>query len=126
MLDNLMVWIRTLDEAGTFLTHEEAVRAHDAGRANLLRYQALAEDAFAANQSLWKLRPKTHYLSHAIEQLTESYENPVCLDLFSWEDFVGKIKRIASKTHRATAHLRVVQRWLLIMSSRWAQRRGCT
>ena len=126
MLHYLMVWIRTLDEADMFLTHEEAVRAQDAGRANLLCYQALAEDAAAANKSLWKLRPKMHYVAHTIEMLTETYENPATLDLFSWEDFVGKVKRVAAKTHRATASLRVVQRWMLLLTTRWHRRRHKT
>ena len=122
MLNTFVSFCSVLDSAGHWLTDEEASVAACAGRAHLVYYQALAEDAHAANLCLWKLRPKTHYLAHVIEELPKTFENPKYLDLFAWEDFVGRIKRIAAKTHRATSHLRTVQRWMLLVTSRWGQR----
>lgn len=122
MLRQFTLFVRTMDNAGQFLTEEEAATAQNAGRAHLVMYQALAEDAWENDVYLWKLRPKMHYVAHVIEELTETYENPACTDLFSWEDFVGKVKRVAAKTHRKTTSLRVVQRWMLVLMSRWTSR----
>ena len=123
LLTKFMTFCQILDRADLFLTDDQALRARCAGRDTLLLYQRLAEDSYSRSERMWKLRPKMHYFMHIIESLPTTFENPARADAFAWEDFMGRIKRIAAKTHRRSASLRVVQRWLLLLSQRWHQRR---
>ena len=73
----------------------------------------------AEHQPYFKVRPKLHYWAHHLDHTFETKENPARFDTFDWESFVGKIKRIVSKTHRLTASTRAVERYLLQCAVRW-------
>ena len=118
-IQSLVSFINGCARAGTLLTSEEAVQIRASGRIFPLLYQSLAEQAEASGACLWKVRPKLHYFAHVVEDVWTSRENPGRLDTFDWESFVGKIKKIASKTHRATVSKRTLQRYLLFLACRW-------
>jgi hypothetical protein len=96
-----------------------AARAAKHGRCFLKSYQLLATWALAASLPAWKLRPKLHYAAHLFDELVTCRENPRRLDLFDAEDYIGKMKKIASACHRLTASLRTVQRMIEFLSHRW-------
>ena len=97
MLHTFTAFFQILDSADIFLTDAQAQCATDAGRANLILYQYLAEDSFNRHEYMWKLRPKLHCFMHIIEGLSETHENPCKCDAFAWEDFVGRVKKMQGK-----------------------------
>ncbi|CAE7863872.1 unnamed protein product, partial [Symbiodinium necroappetens] len=70
-------------------------------QANYLYHSALnslATEAIDNGRLLWKLRPKFHKLDHiAYDQAARI--NPIVLSCYMDEDAVGKIKRMAMKSH---------------------------
>jgi hypothetical protein len=75
-------------------------------------------DAFD-HELLNEVRPKLHYFAHLLLELVVTFENPRRQDLFSAEDYIGKIKRIGSMCHRSVVGLRVVQRLSNLLCLRW-------
>ena len=102
-----------------FLPELMAARASKHGRCFLKCYQLLASHSLFHGKTAWKLRPKLHYAAHLFEELLTTRENPRRLDLFDAEDYVGKLKRIASSCHRLSCSLRTVQRMSMFLSHRW-------
>ena len=120
----LLSAIREMDaHKGPFMPQASADLVCDRGELFLMSYQALHEGALTQNRAAYKLRPKLHYAWHMFDTLRRTRENPRRQDLFDSEDFIGKLKRIASKTHRRTAPLRTVQRMIVFLSHRWHTRR---
>ena len=112
--------IRIFDASGLFLSVSDAEAAQRHGNNCLVLYQKLAAQAVIANECAYKLRPKWHYFSHMLAELTLTRENPKRQDCFSSEDYIGRIKKIGSKCHRSSVSLRVVQRLVMLLGLRWA------
>ena len=110
------------DSGDPHLSVEDAQKAQRYGRLYLIVYQHLSYWSHQENYLLYKMRPKMHYVAHVIEDLTLFYENPVLCDSFGWEDFVGKIKKIAIKTHKCTTNMEATLRYLLFLAGRWHRR----
>lgn len=111
------------DKCGLLLTEAEAAEAQGYGFQFLRDYSRLASDALLSLRCAYKFRPKFHYFWHLLHELPVTLENPRRQDLFGAEDFVGRVKKVACKCHRGTAHLNVIRRVLLILSHRWDKRR---
>ena len=110
------------DSGDPHLSVEDAQKAQRYGRLYLIVYQHLSYWSHQENYLLYKMRPKMHYVAHVIEDLTLFYEIPVLCDSFGWEDFVGKIKKIAIKTHKCTTNMEATLRYLLFLAGRWHRR----
>ena len=91
---------------GPWLSAEAAERMHDMGRAFLLYYQKLASDARKGFQLTgkrkYKLLPKFHSLLHQCLEVRSTLRNPRYDHLYSDEDFMKQVARIASCTHPGT------------------------
>ena len=120
MLSNLVGAIRISEAtAELFMSRDVCDTYVRACRCFLLDLQCEAEIAQAIGVSLFKVRPKLHYWAESLYTVSSTRENPAAFDAFDWESFVGKIKRIVTKTHRRSACLRVVERYLLLCCVRW-------
>jgi hypothetical protein len=89
----------------------------DAMERALLMYNALAANAYGEGRMLWKTIPKHHALTHV------AYDghgtNPRAVHCYLDEDMVGRTKKIYIKCHGATAPLRGLQRYLILIGLRW-------
>ena len=97
----LSEFIQVLSLAQAVMSRSEADRAVLHGTRYLVIYKDLAVRAYLKNQALWKLRPKTHYLHHIIIKIGQTKFNPRYWSCFMDEDYMGKIKVLASHTHRS-------------------------
>lgn len=79
----------------------------------------LAAKSLASRVRLWKLRPKCHYFAESLLYLRQSLENPLKSSCQNEEDLMGKIKRIALKTHRSTQSDRALQRYGIFLMLHW-------
>jgi len=127
-LRNTCMWglvemLHVFDNAGRWLSHEQAAAATYAGNAFLKSYQRLAVDCLLERKPLYKIRPKTHYACHQIDDIARTRLNPRCTALFRDEDFVGKIAGLASRTHGASVCRRAIERYMLYLAMRWEHRR---
>lgn len=105
------------------LTQEEADSISEMLDLYLVSYQALAVEAGAAAEALWKIRPKFLYMSHISDWTREARINPRYTGCAYDEDYLGKLKRTTCRTHAATFMLRSLQRIVLGWSLRWEKRR---
>ena len=122
---NLLQVVRIFDDhEGPFLPEDAAKAAADHGELFLVTYQTLAASAIAFGRTAWRVRPKLHYAAHTFDEVRRTGENPRRQDLFDAEDFIGKVKRVASKCHGATASLRTVQRMIVFLCERWCSAQG--
>lgn len=114
------------DHSGMFFTREEADDAFEAGHMFLLAYQKLAWASYQNEECLWKVRPKTHYFMELLFHIKQTRRNPKYYDLFGAEDYMGKVKKCGTKTHRSTTSQRTLQRlWIFLSHRWWKERRNC-
>jgi len=113
MMWSLCKMIRTWDTSGDFLTDCEAETSTRFGRLFLSCYTRLSDMNYRRNEACFKLRPKLHYCTHIIDFISITFENPNRAMCFHDEDFLGKIKRVASKTHKRAILKRTLQRYVL-------------
>lgn len=98
----------TADEQQSFAEHIHS---------SLTCYNALAAEAVASKTLNWKLIPKFHALTHIARDFGNI--NPRRVHCYGDEDMVGKMKRIFIKCHAATACLRSLQRYVIIVALKW-------
>eukprot|EP00959_Pyramimonas_sp_CCMP1952_P171555 3584983-Pyramimonas_sp.AAC.1 len=84
--------------------------------------QWLADEAVREKKHQWKIRPKCHYLSHHVDDLSNRV-NPRFHHCFADEDLMGIMAAIGKGCNRNTISLRVLQRYLIIVNSMWKDRR---
>ena len=111
------VW--TLEHADLWLTQSEADAQYSYGMKFLLILRHLARLGRHHNLSRWNIIPKFHYFHHCIRFMWETKMNMMKATCFLDEDFMGKVKKLASKTHRTTVSLRTLQRYLVLLGLRW-------
>ena len=87
----------------------------------LVTYRSLALAASRSDTSRWRLRPTFHYLHHVIQTIRDDKVNVLFSTCFLDEDFMGKVKKLASRTHRARVGERTLQRYVLLLAVRWAR-----
>ena len=79
----------------------------------LLHWQGMKRACKDAGVKRWGFRPKHHFFEHVGEQTRRTRLNPRHLTCFQDESYLGAIKQVATKTHPATALLRIFQRLIL-------------
>ena len=117
--------IQTFDREGKqrFLSDVAVARVVQHGWLFLRLYQFMAATALVTRRVAFKTRPKLHYFAHLLLDVAATAENPKTQDLFDGEDYIGKIKKVASRCHRRGCYLSLCLRLLLFWSHRWHKRR---
>ena len=106
------------------LTGPESAQIADMFELFLVSYQALAKDDEEKTRAqLWKIKPKSLYLAHIASSVRSTRLNPRYTACSCDEDYLGKLKKIATKTHARTCMLRTLQRVVLGWCLRWERRR---
>ena len=101
------------------LSRPAADEACSLGHGFLRLHGVLAQNARAALVSRWNLRPKHHYMQESLLFMHSTLENMAKQTCMNEEDFMGKMKRIAVKTHRGKTFQRALQRYLIMLKLRW-------
>ncbi len=115
-------FVDTLQNAGMWLKDYEADLAVHHGMRFLVLYRYLSRLAMASSRARYRLRPKLHYLMHTVLEMKTWRLNPAYATCFLDEDFMGKIKSIASRTHKRSCTMRTLQRWKIVVKHRWIKR----
>ena len=115
--------IRLFDGSDRWMPRPSADRSSHFGWSFLRCYQQLAAEAVACNRCAFKLRPKFHGFAHLLMEVQLTRENPKGRDLFDCEDYVGKVKALASQCHRGNIDEGVCRRMILFLTHRWQSRR---
>jgi hypothetical protein len=92
------------------LTDQQCATLRECGMSFVRDYLALAAQHVEQGICLYKIRPKIHYFMHLIRQTTKL--NPKVCSCWANEDYMGRIARVASRTHPSTTSLRVLQRFV--------------
>lgn len=111
---SLATFIHIVGAAGVLLSDAEVTRLRRAGLTVVRGFVGLARAALRQRKCLYKVRPKLHGFHHMVLQLRRV--NPSFFSCWSDEDFMGRIAKIASKTHRRAVSLRVLERYLFQLS----------
>lgn len=101
------------------LPDDVALRAQKLGYFFLRTYQRLAEMANSVGRKSYHMRPKFHELDHVMASLTQMKLNPMRLDCFGDEDFMGKLKKMGAHVHSGNVMHRLQQRYLFYLWIRW-------
>lgn len=75
------------------------------------------------NKALWMLLPKHHHFMHMLEDAKSSRVNPAWYTLLCAESFIGHMGRLARTCHRASLHVRSLQRYKLMMALHFFKKR---
>ena len=103
-----------LSHAGTFMMAEERETALIAGQFFIHTYLLMANAALAADQLLFKVRPKIHYLQHLLEQLQTCNRKPNFGATWMDEDWVRYAVGLKKKmSHRTSSHY-ILKRFLVL------------
>ena len=73
------------------------------------------------NRALWLLLPKHHHFMHMLEEARTSKINPSWYTLLCAESYIGQMGRLARTCHRASLHLRSLQRYKLLLALHFAK-----
>jgi len=109
-------WV--MDTNTQFLSESAAQDAQSAGNIFLSTWSKLARDALDEGVPNFRIRPKHHYFQHLVLGLG-SCENLRYLFCFADEDFMGRVTRLARKSHRAVCIERTLQKYVLLLFRRW-------
>ena len=107
--------VSLLQTAGIFLSPMEDEQRKTIGKYFLQLYVRLARKALDDGQRLFRVRPKFHLLLHLLEDKRPSKQNPAHCSCWMDEDYIKKVMRVKKLTHRRTAALRCLQRWLMAL-----------
>ena len=114
-------FIGCLAHGSLFLLESESLTAYTTGLSFLHTYIGLAGQALAANEFLFKVRPKYHLLVHVVESLKPVrnvlHRNPFFDATFGDEDYVKHLLTLKKKMSRRTASLNVLRRFLVMNKS---------
>lgn len=129
----LAQYIHVVARADVLMSPDEAQAAHHTGSQFVRWYLHCAWLFAAKGQTLFKTRPKLHYFWHVCQQLGPSASrlNPNVHSCFMDEDMVGRVSRVASRTHRRTTALRSLERFLFqfrreVLEARRRKQSGAT
>ena len=106
-------FLRVLHKSGTFLKEAEELHKTHVGNLFLRSYLRLASNALQARQRLWRLRPKFHLLWHVVHERRASRLNATFTSTWMDEDAMRKWMRITRMTHKRTAAINTLRRFLL-------------
>lgn len=115
MCKSLVCFYNVLESNGQYIKEQDQSIIQGALANFQLHYQWLAKNALQHGQLLWSVVPKFHFFEHLVEQA--AFENPKLFWVYSGEDFVGRLCRIAhfvlpgKATHELTSFL--VERYLI-------------
>ena len=84
-------------------------------------YQFLSARCLRQRRLLYKVRPKTHYLSHMVDFHASTCLCLLHLSTFNDEDFMGKIGKIAQACHGETFVHAWAKRYALKRGLQWSE-----
>jgi hypothetical protein len=103
--------------AGRVLTQTESEELSKAFEGALTAYNALS--VVFDTEDLYHVIPKMHFVTHVVNDFGRL--NPRRVTCYQDEDLVGRMKLVYNGAHGATASLRSLQRYAIIVGLRWAQ-----
>ena len=106
---------RTCRRAGRFLTPAQHSTLCTHIETALVNYNALASESLNEGSYLYKCIPKMHAATHVYDVRT----NPRRTHCYADEDMVGKLKKIYNACHGASAPMRALQRYCILVGMRW-------
>jgi hypothetical protein len=111
--------VHICDNEPLIMMQTKADEAAAAGHGFLRLHGVLSKGSWNVKPERWNIRPKHHYLQESLLFMQASCENAAKQTCMMEEDFMGKIKKIALKTHRSTTYQRAMQRYLILLKTRW-------
>ena len=121
---SMMAAISKLDHSPLLMSEDDASFVAECFLESLRHWQGLCHVCLESNVPQWGFRPKHHYLEHVSEQIRKTRINARKLMCFQDESYLGRLKRVACKTHAANALLRVYGRLFLNLGQRFRESRS--
>ena len=110
-------------DAGCRFTGGQADVCLYLGQVFVLPWSLLSQHAAARGHHRFQVKPKHHLYEEGLHHAFTSRRNPRSHWLYNHESFVGRVSRIAARTHPSKASLRTLQRWLLAQRAGGAHKR---
>ena len=103
-----------LMNANAYLTDEEKHSGYFYGDLYIRSYFSLANQALSASQKLWKVRPKTHFMCHVVQDLQTKYRNPAKDATWMDEDLMKHTLHMRRRIAQKTSSLNVLRRYSVV------------
>ena len=103
-----------LMSANAYLTDAEKQSGYAYGDLFLRTYFGLASQAIRASEKLWKVRPKTHFLCHVVQDLQCIYRNPAKDATWMDEDVMKHTLHMRRRMAQKTSSLNVLRRYSVV------------
>jgi len=119
VIDQFVRFEKACDTPGKFLTPLAQKEVADAVENALVCLNALASEAIENRSFFWAVSPKDHMTTHLAYDFAGDGVNPRRTTCYSDEDMVGRVKRITRACHGATATMRSLDRYAILVGTRW-------
>ena len=119
MIDAFCAFEDVLATHGRFLPVASRVAAADYMEKALLHLNRLHGEALEKREFIWHISPKSHMATHMVYDFTAEGVNPRRVTCYADEDMVGRVKRIVQQCHGTTAGTRAIERYVILVGTRW-------
>ena len=85
----------------------------------LIHMNALHLESVEKNDFLYHIIPKCHMSTHLAYDFAADGVNPRRVTCYADEDMVGRVKRIVNRCHGKTAGTMSVERYAILVGTRW-------
>ena len=105
--------LKSWAKCGMFLSSRQARRIEFLRSTFFNGYTKLSTEAAQSGHARYGMVPKFHYLDHILRDAATVRLNPVTHWTFAEEDMMGKMAKMAVKSHALTLPRSTLQRWIL-------------
>ena len=102
-----------------WLVPADRALAADRMETALVLLNFLSNEAIGNGRFLWQLQPKCHMAAHLAYDFAAEGVNPRRVTCYADEDMVGRMKKIVSKCHGKTAGKTCLDRYAILVGTRW-------
>ena len=122
MMTHFVLFEDTCDKHDRWIPGPDRVVLAEHMENALVCMNAMHRIALDAGKYRWQLTPKCHMATHMVYDMAATGINPRRTTCYADEDMVGRTKKIMSKCHGSTAGKRCMDRYAILVGTRWWKR----
>jgi len=119
MMTNFAGFEEVCDRNGRWLPEGDREELAACMERALVCMNALRSAAMAEGRYFYHITPKCHMATHLAYDIAASGVNPRRTTCYADEDMVGRVKKIVNKCHGASAGRTSLQRYAVLVCTRW-------
>ena len=122
MMENFVIFEDVCERNTRWLSADDRESCAKSMECALICMNALCATSLDRNKFVWHITPKCHMATHLAYDFAASGVNPRRVTCYSDEDMIGRVKRIVQRCHGGSAGRRGLQRYAILVGTRWWKR----